>query len=470
MKSIIRVVLLVGIVRCRNLSNREDDQKIVFGEGFNPGQSNSQSGSGYNSGDQESGSGSGYNSGNQQSGSGSGYNGGNQQSDSGSGYNGGNQQSGSGSGFNSGDQRPDFNPQIPDFIPDESITNSGNSGFNPGRDLVLPLGSKRPDSRPDPSGRPNAHPDTNSGFNPGFSHFRTPIVFAEDEDVQSEEEEEEEPEVFLVQQYPGFFPLIQSLPAGLVSASTLPAAVKAPYVPGGNKQQYLRGDQRTFNPFIQTPGGLVEVQTLPAQVVFAGEKEPYVPGSNKQQYLRGQAGPQYLPGQIVFATPEKAPYVPGTNKQQYLRGRQTKPFTGSQYRPLIQVQPADSAVPAQTLPGGLVFAGEERAPYVPGSNKQQYLRNNPTTAQTLPSPIVFASEDDLDDYVLLTPKRTTRPAVSAQTFRAGQESGQSAPFPGVSSRPSFPPGFRPRQFSTYSQAASDDQGYNGPKNVLYFFK
>jgi len=218
--------------------------------------------------------------------------------------------------------------------------------------------------------------------------------------------------------------------------------------------------------------------------VFAGEeKEAYVPGSNKQQYLRGQSAPQFLPllkasnpftessvetfpSPIVFAPAEKAPYVPGTNKQQYLRGRQTKPYNGPQYTPLIQVQATDSAVPAQTLPSGIVFAGEERAPYVPGTNKQQYLRN-PVSAQTLGSPTVLSSEDDLKNYVLLTPEAVRRPATV--DFRAGEEAGQQGLFPGVSSRPSFPPGFRPRQFSAYSQAAPD-QGYNGPKNVLYFFK
>merc|ERR1739845_17799 len=168
---------------------------------------------------------------------------------------------------------------------------------------------------------------------------------------------------------------------------------------------------------------------------------------------------QTLPSGIVFAAEERAPYVPGTNKQQYLRGPQTN---GPQYIPLIQVQAEESVVPAQTLPSGIVFAGDERAPYVPGTNKRQYLR----------SPVVLASEDDLEDYVLLTPKKVSRPAtVARQPFRAAEEAGQpqAGLFPGVSSRPSFPPGFGPRQFSAYSQAAAD-QGYNGPKKCLYFFK
>merc|ERR1712079_870228 len=164
----------------------------------------------------------------------------------GSGYNAGDQQNG-GSGYNSGDQpNNQFNPHIPDFIPDESITNSGSSGFHPGRDNSLSLGSARPNSRPDPSGRPDAHPNINSGFNPavpGLSGFRTPIIFAEEEEEDQSvgEMEEEQPVILLLQSYPGYYPLIQALPSGLVSASTLPAGVKAPYVPGTNKQQYVRG-------------------------------------------------------------------------------------------------------------------------------------------------------------------------------------------------------------------------------------
>merc|ERR1712154_401061 len=299
----------------------------------------------------------------------------------------------------------------------------------------LSLGSARPNSRPDPSGRPDAHPNINSGFNPavpGLSGFRTPIIFAEEEEVQSVAEMEEEQPVILLQSYPGYYPLIQALPSGLVSASTLPAGVKAPYVPGTNKQQYLRGGQRqTFYPLVQRPGGFVGAQTLPAQIVFAGEeKEDYVPGSNKQQYLRGRFSTQYVP---LLKT--------------------SNPLTGGS---------------AETLPSPIVFAPAERAAYVPGASKEQYLRNN-VAAQTLPSPITFASEEEPDNFVLLTPRRVTRPAPAArQPFLRAAEEDQPTVYPGVSSRPSFPPGFRPRQYSTYSQAAPDG-GYEGPKNVLYFF-
>ena len=106
MKTPIKIFLVIGVVSGRNLSQREtatsEEEKILFEEGFNPGQSNSQSGSGsgyHGDGLNQGESGSGYNAGNQ-GGSGSGYNGGNQ-GESGSGYNGGNQ-GGSDSGYNGG--------------------------------------------------------------------------------------------------------------------------------------------------------------------------------------------------------------------------------------------------------------------------------------------------------------------------------------------------------------------------------
>merc|ERR1712038_1008098 len=498
MKTTIKIFLVIGAVSARNLSQRgAEEEKVLFEEGFNPGQSNSQSGSGsgyHGDGLNQGEAGSGYNGGNQGE-SGSGYNGGSQ-GESGSGYNGGNQNNAQSnnnmnSGFHPG-SGGSFNPHIPDFVPDESITNSGGgSFFNPGRDNGLHPGSNRPDSRPDPSGRPDSQVNSNTGFNPGtlgFSGFRTPIVFAEDEEeeeveVQSVGEESEDgPRVILLQSYPaGYYPLIQTLPAGFVPASTLPARASKPYQPGGDKQQYARGT------FIQS------VQTLPSEIVFAGEEmAPYVPGSNKQQYLRGgrPAQPQYvplirasnpltgssvgvssLPSPIVFAPAEPAAspssYVPGTNKQQYLRGRQTKPFNDPEYnRPLIEVSGPDSAVQAQTLPGGLVFAAyDERAPYVPGGNKQPYMRDGPPRP-TIAAPPSLAGEER---FVLLTPRRETRPApVARQPFLRAREEDQPALFPGVSSRPSFPPGFPPRQFSTYNQELTANQGYDlqglqGPK-------
>merc|ERR1712038_1665157 len=132
MKTTIKIFLVIGAVSARNLSQRgAEEEKVLFEEGFNPGQSNSQSGSGSGY----------YGDGLNQGEAGSGYNGGNQ-GESGSGYNGGNQNNSQSnnnmnSGFHPG-SGGSFNPHIPDFVPDESITNSGGgSFFNPGRDNGL---------------------------------------------------------------------------------------------------------------------------------------------------------------------------------------------------------------------------------------------------------------------------------------------------------------------------------------------
>merc|ERR1711971_1444793 len=179
-----------------------------------------------------------------------------------------------------------------------------------------------------------------------------------------------------------------------------------PYVPGTNKQQYLRGRQQTDTRPAQG------IQTFPAPIMtphtrpFPRRPAP-VPADSALVSLLTAANPltggataQTLPGEIVFAaTSERKPYVHGTNKQQqYLKGGQpqTKPFTAEetdvQYVPLIQVR---ANLPAQTLPSEIVFDES----YVPGSNKQQYVRGESQAqyvpllragiASTLPSPIVF---------------------------------------------------------------------------------
>merc|ERR1719410_2234997 len=282
---------------------------------------------------------------------------------------------------------------------------------------------------------------------------------------------------------------------------------QAPYVPGTNKQQYLRGAPEEgvqYVPLIQVRGQSpnIGVQTLPSPIIFAEDPAqslpPYVPGSNKQQYLKGvqqtkpvQEQPQFvpllkingnipvqtLPSPISFAEePAQSlpPYVPGSNKQQYLRGvPQTKPALRPQTRPvfskfapLVQVRGGNTAVPAPT---------QALAPYVPGSNKQQYVRGpagedtqfvplirvgDNTPAQTLPSPITFAEDpaavSTIQQYLSYV-RGQTGPA--PQTSSSAQ-SGDS----GVSARPSFPPGYYPGL--TRGAPAYEGQA---PKNVLYFF-
>merc|ERR1712061_227939 len=219
--------------------------------------------------------------------------------------------------------------------------------------------------------------------------------------------------------------------------------------------------------------GGATAQTLPSPIVFApSEREPYVPGTNKQQYLkqtkpfpaeeqtevqyvpliqvRSNVPVQTLPSQIVF----EEGYVPGSNKQQYVRGGpQTKPFI-AQYAPLIKTGVA------QTLPSPITF--EEG--YVPGSNKLQYTKGGPQTkpfnpqfvplikagvAQTLPSPITFN-----EGYVPGSNKQ--------QYVRSGAQEEPVSAYPGVSARPSFPTGYYPslgfgRMIPGESQVAFEGQ-------------
>merc|ERR1711862_807197 len=120
-----------------------------------------------------------------------------------------------------------------------------------------------------------------------------------------------------------------------------------PYVPGGNKQQYLRGNKQTrpvqYVPLlVRNVAGLVGVSTLPSPITFAEEAKPYITGGSKQQYLRNN-----LPG-----------YVPGGDKQQYLRGdKVTKPFLAYSQTPLIEIDNLPENIPVQTLPSGITFAG-----------------------------------------------------------------------------------------------------------------
>merc|ERR1712012_1457957 len=171
--------------------------------------------------------------------------------------------SGSGSGFNAGQ---DENINFPDRVQD---------GFNPGYSSGSE--SNRPDSNTGNSGyNPGANngfnPGQNNGFNPGrpgAAGFRTPIIFAEDEAVENN--------------------------------SSLP-----PYQPGGDKRPYLRGDATDDDddeagvvvlqgvpnvPIIQTANGnIVPATSLPNQIQYAASPglRPYIPGGNKQQYLRGR--------------------------------------------------------------------------------------------------------------------------------------------------------------------------------------
>jgi len=217
-------------------------------------------------------------------------------------------------------------------------------------------------------------------------------------------------------------------------------ASAGPYVPGDNKQQYLRG----------------------------GVAGPYVPGGNKRQYLRG-----------VVAEP----YVPGGNKQQYLRnfGKQTRPVDSSVIPLLTAENPLFGQQTAQTLPSPIVFAPaamtntQQTKPFIPQTQTYVPLIRLGNGAQTLPSQIVFDETKQTRPVIDTRNMVQTLPASSPyipggnkqQYVRSNQvETGDPGVYPGVAARPNFPPGFISRMLN---ENLSYQDSANGPKNVLYFF-
>merc|ERR1712186_251742 len=437
--------------------------QIAQMEGFNPGQSSGQSGSG-----------SGYNAGSQDSVNfpehiegDSGYNAGSDsQQEGNSGFNPGRNGD---SGFNSGSG---------------SDVQNGNSGFNPGRNGASGFNGGSEGNQQDGNSGFNPGRNGDSGFNagkpggvaPGAAGFRTPIIFAEDNELEDVKVTPDSPlppyqpggdkrpylrgqddqtsgpsppcagcsqtaevdktivafalselnygdcqkininvENFEKQVVAGLlykFDLTPSGGCGESDASLTTCHMEVYSVPWRNTMEVLWekttcSQRNSFVPLIQTsPNNFISAQTLPSQIQFAGAPtQPYTPGQNKQQYLRGRQqqqqtqdqdqylplisgqvavrGVQTLPSPIVWAPREQAPYVAGTNKQQYLRGATEE---GVQYVPLIQVRGQSPNTGVQTLPSPITFAedpAQSLPPYVPGSNKQQYLRGVPQTKPAL---------------------------------------------------------------------------------------
>merc|ERR1712038_2210694 len=437
--------------------------QIAQMEGFNPGQNSGQSGSG------------------------SGYNAGSLDSvnfpehiEGDSGYNAGSdsQQEGN-SGFNPGRNGDSgFNPGS------DSDGQNGNSGFNPGRNGESGFNGGSEGNQQDGNSGFNPGRNGDSGLNagkpgggaPGSTGFRTPIIFAEDNELEDvrvtpdsplppyqpggdkrpylrgQDDQTSGPSVpcagcsqttevdksivafalselnygdcqkininvenFEKQVVAGLlykFDLTPSGGCGESDASLTTCHMEVYSVPWRNTMEVLWekttcSQQSSFVPLLQTsPNNFISAQTLPSQIQFAGAPtQPYTPGQNKQQYLRGRQqqqqtldqdqylplisgqvavqGVQTLPSPIVWAPREQAPYVPGTNKQQYLRG---SPEEGVQYVPLIQVKGQSPSIGVQTLPSPITFAedpAQSLPPYVPGSNKRQYLRGVPQTKPAL---------------------------------------------------------------------------------------
>jgi len=203
---------------------------------------------------------------------------------------------------------------------------------------------------------------------------------------------------------------------------------------------------RVYNPqlLVQNPSTGLSVQTLPSTIQFAKTtpKRPYVPGQNKQQFTK--------------------PWPADVDAPKYYLLRsvgQTKPF-------LPQVR---DSLPSPAVPTTGAVAVVSNTGYNP-----QLLVNNPSTgisAQTLPSPIVFdqAQQEDPEarNFALLNPVRQTRPFPALfqtpSTFPQVVQYSSGDFFPGVSTRPNYPPGYSPAAVARTAQT----QDIAGPKTVLY---
>merc|ERR1711872_9326 len=236
-----------------------------------------------------------------------------------------------------------------------------------------------------------------------------------------------------------------------------------------------------------------KVPNSPAGPVLDRSPQPPILSTNT-------ATAQTLPSQIVFATEDNTEDKDQDPSYLLLTPlRQTKPFTpesvsGRVYNPQLLVQNPSTGHSVQTLPSTIQFAKTTpKRPYVPGQNKQQFtkpwpadvdapgyhpqlLLNNPSTgisAQTLPSPIVFdqaqQEEPESTNFALLNPVRQTRPFPALfqtpSTFPQVVQYSSGDFFPGVSTRPNYPPGYSPAAVARTAQT----QDIAGPKTLLYIF-
>lgn len=252
------------------------------------------------------------------------------------------------------------------------------------------------------------------------------IVFATDDQQQAIAEKDQDPSYLLLT------PLRQTKP---VTPESAPSAL-----PG-----------RVYNPqlLVQNPSTSLSVQTLPSPIQFAKTtpKRPYVPGQNKQQFTK--------------------PWPADVDAPKYYLLRsvgQTKPF----------LPPVRASLPSPVAPTTGALSVVTSTGYNP-----QLLVNNPSTgisALTLPSPIVFdqAQQEDPEatNLLLLNTVRQTRPfpapfqtpSTFPQLVQYSREMPASGDFfPGVSTRPNYPPGYSPAAVARTAQT----QDIAGPKTVLY---
>jgi len=469
------------------------------GQGYNPGNNGGQ----------------GYNPGNN---GGQGYNPGN---NGGQGYNPGNN---GGQGYNPGNNGGQGYPHKPDLVPPPCVTNPGgsecNSGNNGGQGYN-PGNNGGQGYNPGNNGGQGYNPGNNGGqgynpggYNPGGrngdeihfpgngiggrSQFRTPIVFADDEDTSDEGQAKPSFQAVGTLGGPQLSVKAQGAPQGVQTLPGFPARLPArrPYVPGQDKRPLLRGQQEVFVQEPGAPGGpwdgttvalLLQpkdfnpaiqagsVQTLPSPIQFVETPQfrklrpsPVQTQSNPQiqsglaqtlpspiQFAKAQFNPQIqagvaqtLPSSIQFAEEEpKVLLLQPIRSQLSVSG------------PQIQGRAPGAQQGVQTLPSPIQFAST-RQEYVPGGDKTPYLRPTSTSpqiqaglAQTLPSGVQFAGDaqttlSGTDKGPYLSPQQ--QPKVIVVT-------GQSGPTEGFEGKSSLP-------------AAQDERGYPYPGITYPYFK
>jgi len=460
------------------------------GSGFNPGNSggagyrpgheepsNDQS-SGWTGGSGSSGS-SGYRPGNEEpsNGGSNGWTGGS----GGAGYRPDEEESSNGeSGYFPG-ENGNQTPHIPDFTP-----GAGQTGYNPSQFGYNP-GSQRPSS---PDENVIFPENGSSGFNPGAtegsgsyprksggrkapprkkSQFRTPIIFADEENDKKVENKRPEGKQETSQ----------------TKKQTKPASENSLPIPLVYLLQPV-GTNGVFNPqlLVRNPSTGISAQILPSPIQFvqAVPRHPYIPGQNKQQYLK--------PIQKTFSS--NFLLRPVNLDKSFLAERRNilppqalpSPVAGvsnAGHNPQLQVSNPNAGLSVQTLPSPIQFAQavHNKQPYMSGQSKQQHLKGAQTSGQFL------QKENKLAKFALLNPSRQTRPFTAAhqipQVLQYSAESQtkfvESVPqtsrvtgdgfLSGVFTRPRYPPGYS--QSPDTRSAPPPASGYAGPKTVLYIF-
>merc|ERR1712233_147794 len=430
-----------------------------------------------------------------------------------------------------GGQGGHFNPHIPDFVPDPSVTNPGGQGYNPGNNGgqgynpgynggqgYNPGNNGGQGYNPGHNGGQGYNPGNNGGqgYNPGHnggqgynpggynpggrngdeiqfpgagngiggrSQFRTPIVFADDEDT-SEEGSKATFQPVGALGGPQLSVKTQGSPEGVQTLPGFPSRrfpVRRPYVPGQDKKPLLRGKEvfvqqpgspggpwdgttlalllqpKDFNPAIQTGS----VQTLPSPIQFAETPQfrKLRPSPVQDQFNpQIQSGlVQTLPTTIQLAGAQFNPQIQSGFAQTL-----PSPIQFAEEEPkvlLLQLasEPqSEGRTPGlQPLPSPIQFASSTRQEYVPGGNKTPFLRPASSkvpqieagVAQTLPSGIQFA--EDARPYIggsdkgpYLRPQQ--QPKVIVVSGKADSREGfvnayQGLPYPPYIQRSATPP-------------------------------